>query len=123
MTFLKKLGSVLLKATQVIVGLQQGGLIPAGAAGAVAKVVSDLEAIYAAVVQAEVMGQVLGTPGADKLRAVTPMVAQIILQSSIVANRKIANPALFSAGCAQIGAGMADILNSFDGEVKTVDKT
>jgi hypothetical protein len=123
MSFLKKLGSVFLKITQVLVGFQQSGLIPASAAGAVAVGIRDLEAISAAIVQAEVMGQVLGLPGADKLKAVTPMVAQIVIQSSIVANHKIENTALFEAGCAQIAAGMADVMNSLKGDVKTEDMT
>jgi hypothetical protein len=51
------------------------------------------------------MGQVLGSPGADNLRAAAPLVAQIVLQSSILARHMIADPALSRAGREQIGSG------------------
>lgn len=124
MTFLKKLGSILLKVTEIAVGfspiVQQ--LLP-GSATTVATVSKDLAQIADIIVQAEAMGQALGQAGAQKLIAATPMVAQIILASSILANHKIANPGLFQQGCTSIASGMADVLNSLKDDVQTEGKT
>ena len=119
MGFLKKLGSILLKATEIITGfaplLNQVAL-----GGAISH---DLEQIAGIVVQAEVMGQVLGQPGVQKLMAAAPVVAQVILRSSLLAGRQIADPALFQRGCSEIAGGMADILSSLKGDIGTESKT
>ena len=122
MTFLKKFGGLIVKGLQIVSGLQSSGLFPTQA-GALQVVSKDLASIAEIITQVEVMGQVLGSPGADKLRAATPLVAQIVLQSSILARHEIANPELFRAGCQQIAAGMADVLNSLKDDVGAVDKT
>ena len=121
MTFLKKLGVVLLKATEIIVGF--GPTIPAKYQALGTTIVSDLKAIETIIVQVEGVGQVLGLPGPDKLRAASPLVAQMVLQSSVVAGRKIADPALFQRGAQKIADGMADVLNSLKDDVETESVT
>lgn len=124
MTFLKKLGGIILKVTEIALGfapiVQQ--MLP-GSSAAVATVSKDLTEIADIIVQAEAMGQALGIPGAQKLIAATPMVAQIVLQSSLLANHEIGDPDLFRKGCASIASGMADVLNSLKADVQTQGKT
>jgi len=121
--FLKKLGSIVLKVTSLAVGFEP--LIRASVPdenGKVKLVFDKLEQIRDVVIQTEVFGQVLNLPGVDKLKAAGPMVANLILQSSILVDRKIDNPELFQKGSTQVAAGMADILNSLKDDIKTDDK-
>ena len=113
MSFLKKLGQI----AQVAVKLTPYGqliapLLPAGAQGSVAHVLDTISGVAAVVMQAEMMGQALSLPGADKLKAATPAVAQMILQSSMIAGKKIHDEALFKLGAEKVASGVADILNS-----------
>lgn len=122
MSWLKKLGVIILKATQIATGI---GPILGGKAQTVETAIADkLTQIGEVVTLAEVFGQAVSTPlpGAEKLKAVTPAVAQIILTSSLVAGRKINDPVKFQAGAQQIAAGVADILNSLEDKVETTDK-
>ena len=121
MGFLKKLGTILLKSTELITGF--GPLIPPQYAHAEQILVSDLKAIQQVVVNVEAFGQVLGIPGPDKLRAAGPLVAQMILQSSIIAGHKIENAALFQQGSTKVADGMADILNALKDDIQTEAKT
>lgn len=124
MTFLKKLGTIILKATEIVTGF--GPLISTmqpKAAPVITEIQSDLAAVATVIANVEAVGQVLGTPGADKLRAATPLVAQAILQSSLLAHRKIENPALFQQGAQKIADGMADVLNSLKDDLDTTSKT
>jgi hypothetical protein len=119
MTFLKKIGIALLKGTQLLVGL--GPLIPGYNSTLVGKIVDTLERISAIIVNVEAFGAVLGTPGVDKLRAATPLVTQIILQSDLMIGKKIDNPILFASGCTKVTDGMAEIMNSIKNNVDTID--
>lgn len=121
MTLLSKIGSILLKVTQIVTGITP--FIPPAQQGTFQIISRDLEQISSIIVQAELFGQALNIPGAQKLIAASPAVAQIILQSSILANHKIANQALFKQGCTKITDGMADVMNSLNDSVDTVDKT
>ena len=120
MKFLTKLGQILLKVTQVVTGIAP--FIPSAHQGTYQIVSRDLEQISAIIIQAELFGQALGLPGSSKLTAATPAVAQIILQSSILANHKIANDVLFKQGCNKIADGMADVMNSLNDNVDVIDK-
>ncbi len=74
--------------------------------------------------QIEIIGQKMQTPGAQKLQMAAPLVAQVILQSSVLANHKIANSDLFQQGCTKVADGWADILNSLnESGVNAIDKT
>jgi hypothetical protein len=125
-TFLKKLGTILVKAAAIVTGFGPtlAAVIPGDKDDRIIRIVSrDLGQIADIVVQAEAMGQALGQPGAQKLIAATPMVAQIILQSSLLVGHKIAQPDLFKKGCASIASGTADVLNSLKNDVQTEEKT
>ena len=120
MTLLSRIGSVLLTATKIVTGLAP--FIPASQQGTYQVISQDLEQISSIIIQAELFGQALGLKGVDKLTAASPAVAQIILRSSILANHKIANEQLFQAGCKKIADGMADVMNSLDSSVDTINK-
>lgn len=124
MTFLKKLGQVLLKVAGVAAGVYPlvSPLIGSGKAGQITgTAVNDLTAIGAVIVQLETaFGAVPGSTGAQKLQAAIPLVSNIIKTSELVVNKKIANEALFTQGVTEVAQGMVDILNSIHpDEVKT----
>ncbi len=123
MTFLSKLGAILLKATQVITGFQpiQQAMYPQ-ASNVVTKTISELSLLSALVVQAEAMGQALGIKGPDKAKAIAPLVGQMVLTSEMMVGRTIKDVALFNKGCLGLGGDVADILNSLDDKVETHDK-
>jgi hypothetical protein len=117
-TFLSRLGKVL--ATVVNIASVAAGIGPMlqGFLGSNTKVgavvgtaVNDLTAIGQTVLSAEAMIQAPGS-GVQKLAAATPLVAQIVQTSELVAGHKIANEALFIQGSQKITSGVADILNS-----------
>ena len=120
MTLLSRIGSVLLTATKIVTGLAP--FIPPANQGTYSVISQDLEQISAIIIQVELFGQALGLKGPDKLTAASPAVAQIILRSSILANHKIANELVFTAGCKKIADGMADVMNSLDSSVETINK-
>lgn len=119
MRFLTKLGQVLLKVTSIISGV--GPLFPQYSKE-LDKTLITLGHIGGIVVNVEAFGQVLGTSGPDKLKAASPLVAQLILRSDLLVGRKIDNPALFQSGVTKITDGMADILNSLDDKIEVEDK-
>ena len=115
MGFLKKLGQILAIGIELVTGI--GPILSAQApssSGTVATVTNDLNLIAGIIAQAEAMGASLGLPGPDKLKAAAPMVAQIILSSSLLAGKKIQDTAKFQAGVNSIAGGMADVLSSLD---------
>lgn len=119
MAFLKKLGVVLGRATQILTGVAP--FFPQyNKETAIA--MNSLNQIAGIVVTVEAVGQALNLPGADKLKGATPLIAQLILQSDLMVGKKIDNHALFMQGCMKLGDGMADILNSMDDKVDTEDK-
>jgi hypothetical protein len=119
MSWLKKLGTVLVKALPIILGVggMAGVLIP-GQAGVVAqKVLGDLNGIPQLIVTAEAMfANVPGQTGAQKLAAVAPLVQQLVIQY-VEANEpgasKIKDAKKLAAACAGVASNMADALNSF----------
>jgi hypothetical protein len=120
MTLLSKIGSIFLKISQIAVGI--GPFIPAAQKDVYKTVSNDIEQISNIIIQTELFGQALALRGSQKLIAATPAVAQIILQSSLLVDRKITDPALFKNGCTKIADGMADIMNSLNPSVDVVDK-
>jgi hypothetical protein len=128
MGWLKKAGVIIGQVTAAVVGLGPviTTLTPTKKDDAALVVVQDtLNQLAGIVTQVEAMAAALSQPlpGSEKLKMATPMVAQVILASSLMARHKIANPALFQQGCASIGSGMADVLNSLKDDVDTIDKT
>lgn len=124
MNLLEKIGSIILKGTQIILGF--GATVQQqfpGTSGTVQVVSKDITDIANIIIQIEAFGQTLATPGADKLRAAAPLVAQIILQSSMMAGHTIADQTLYMGGATKIADGFADVLNSLHGNVDTTSKT
>lgn len=113
MTFLSRLGSILLKVLSIATGI--GPLVTpflGGTAGTVASTaVNDLTQIGKVIVMAEALIQGKGL-GATKLAAATPLIAQILQSSEMLSGKHIANNALFMQGARQITSGMADVLNA-----------
>lgn len=125
MGLLKKIGIILLKASEVIAGFAPiASMAYPNQAGTIQTISNDSAQIANIIQQVEAVGQTLSLPGAQKLQAATPLVAQIILQSSVLANHKIANPDLFKQGSQKVADGWADILNSLnESGISTTDKT
>ncbi len=124
MTFLKKLGSVLLKFTQILTGFSPvlSAAIPQ-AAGVITTVTGDLELLAKEISTVEAVGQALSIPGNQKIVGAAPLIAQVVLQSSLMVGKKIADEALFTKACTALGGDIADLLNSLhDSAVQTENK-
>ena len=117
MTFLKKLGTILLNLAGIAAGV--GPIIypflGSGKAASVAgTAVNDLTAIGTVIVQIETAFAALG-PGAhgpDKLKAAIPLVGNIIKTSQLVVGKKIANEAMFTLAIQEYTQATVDLLNS-----------
>jgi len=123
LTFLKKAGQIILQGAEIFTGFAPF-LTTAypKSAGVVTTVSKDLTQISDAIVQAEAFGQALSLPGAQKLQAAVGPVSQIILDSSIVSGKQVADPVLFKQGAQKIADGMADVLNSLHPDNATQTK-
>lgn len=116
LTFLKKLGQILLNVAGVATGI--GPIItPFLGSGETAKYVTtgvnDLTSIAQLVVNIETaFAAVPNSTGVQKLQALVPLVANIISTSQVVVGKKIAQPELFTKGCTEVAQGMVDVLNS-----------
>jgi hypothetical protein len=126
MTFLKKLGQVLLQVVGLATGMGPliAPLLGSGskAASVEGTVVNDLTSIGTVVVQIETAFQALGpsSTGAQKLAAAIPLVANIIKTSELVAGKKVANEALFTQAVTEYTQATVDLLNSLhESNVKT----
>jgi len=118
MTWLKKAGLVLLKVLQYAAGIMPIVATALPSLGAPVKEADTLTKISGAVVTAEAMIAAISDPGAktgaQKLKAATPLVAQIIHGSELLAGKKIKNEALFEQACTGITSNVADLLNSLE---------
>ena len=125
MGFLGKLAAGLLKGVAIVSGFQVpiGALSPK-AGSVIATVQADLNQIAGIITTVEVVGQVNGLTGAQKLTGAAPLVEQIVLSSSLLVGHKIADEAKFKAACAGIASNMADLLNSLHADAIDVkDRT
>lgn len=124
MTFLSKLGGLIAKGLSIWYGLSgAAGALNPSIAGVVHKIDTEISQIAQIVITVEAIGQKLGIKGPEKLTAAAPLVAQVILQSALLARHKIKDEALFAKGCGEIAGGFADILNALDDDVDVKDKT
>lgn len=113
MTFLKKLGSIIAAVSGVFLGFAPAFTKAVPSAGGVIETISkDLSEVGNIVAQVEAIGQLKGLAGPDRAKLAGPLIAQIILSSSLVAGKKIEKPDLFNQGCVTISGGVADVLNS-----------
>lgn|SRR5678815_1839714 len=123
MTFLKKLGTILLNVAGIAVGIGPiiGPLLGSGKAGQVVGTgINDLTAIGSIIVQIETaFAAVPGSTGAQKLQASIPLIANIIKTSQMVVGKKIANEALFTKAVQEYAQATVDLLNSLDQNAAT----
>lgn len=124
MKFLTKLGQILVKATEIVTGFGPivKQFVPV-AGNVLQEATTDFELVSSIIANVEAIGQVAGLKGPDKLKAATPLVAQAILSSSMLAKHQIANADLFNQGAQKVADGFADVLNSLKDDIETTDKT
>ena len=124
MNFLKKFGAAILKVTQIVTGI--GPIFSAAvpqASNAITVATSELQQLAGVIGTVEAIGQAVNLPGVQKAAAAGPLVAQVILQSTFMAGKRIADEALFTKACTAIGGDIADLLNSLQGNaVQTENK-
>lgn len=121
--FLSVLGRVMLQATGIVQAFAPiAQAIYPNASGTIQTISRDSAEIANIIAQVEAIGQMSQLSGDQKLAAATPLVAQIVLSSSVLANHKIAHPDLLQQGIAKITGGWADVLNSIDGNPETLSK-
>lgn len=113
MTFLSKLGKIIATVSEIFLGFAPilSKAVPQ-VGGVVQTISKDFADVGNIVAQVEAIGQLKGLAGPDRAKLAGPLVAQIILSSTLVAGKKIANPDLFNQGCVNISGGVADVLNS-----------
>ena len=115
MKWLTKVGQVGLNIGGIVAGVGPiGSVLFPQYKDQINKVVGTSSGIVSILTQMEVMGQVLNLPGVDKLKAATPLVAQIILSSDALIGKKIKDQILFQQGATKITDGWADVLNSLE---------
>ncbi len=117
MSFLKKLGTVVLKVIGIWTGiapifgaaLAQGGVVTAieDKLGKLFNLIITVEQTFTAAFGPD------AKKGSDKLRAAQPFVAQLIQQADLLAGKKPKDEALFQSATAQLTGALADILNSY----------
>jgi hypothetical protein len=117
MSFLKKLGFVVLKIIGIWTGLAPiiQGALPQGALAATIE--DKLGKLFNLIVSVEQTFTAAFGPnaktGSDKLRAAQPFVAQLIQQTDLLIGKKPKDEALFQTATAQLTGALADILNSY----------
>ena len=115
MTFLSKLGGIVLKGIAIANGYGPlaAGLFPK-AAPVIAEVSSELQQAAQIVVTAEAMGQALNVKGPEKATAAAPLMMQLLIQGLVAGKQgaKIHDQTLALQGARKMGEGMADFLNS-----------
>jgi hypothetical protein len=121
MSWLKKVGTILVKAAQIIVGVQQ--ILPPGVVGIMQSVEDVLAQALQVIVDVEAMGAALALTGPQKLQAAVAAGTQIFLRWSAKLGRKINDQALFTAGVTQVFDGLVKIANSWKADVDTKDVT
>ena len=117
MNFLKKLGQIVAQGLALFTGFAPilTKVIPQ--TGQEVQVISkDFSAVADVVANVEAIGNLSGLTGAQKAAAAGPLVAQIVLSSSVFTNLKIKDTAAFNKACVTIAGGVADLLNSVDGD-------
>lgn len=119
MTWLKKVGLDVLKYLPVLLGLASVAQQAAPNNTTVAKVVGDLNALPALVVQGEALVKAVAgqKSGPAKLAAVAPGVQQLLttyVENNLPGSPKIKNPTLAASSASAITSALADFLNAFE---------
>lgn len=112
MTFLSKIGKILLTISETAIGIMPVLTPILGSRGGVAvtSAENDLTAIGTLAIQIETALQ--GQNGPAKLAALIALVGPMLKTSQLVSGHKIANPTLFQSGVSEISQGVVDVLNS-----------
>lgn len=117
MTFLTKLGGIVMKVVGVALGYVPlvSKFLPAAAAADVTKAADKLEGVCDVVITAEQMFAAAGAvkAGSQKLAAATPFVAKLVQGMDQLAGKKPKDEVLFEKGCTDLTSAMAEILNSY----------
>lgn len=122
MSWLQKLKDVAKAGSTIIpiYGPLIAALIPGTRDDAIIARTSDtltgLTSIIASVqVSAEALkGAGIDVTGAHKLAMATPAAVQAILQSAVMAGKKVKDPVKFQAACAGITSNLADLMDSVE---------
>jgi hypothetical protein len=125
--YLSLIGKIALTGLQILTGFgpMVGSMIPGTKDDKyIAQATDTLTQVSQVITMVEMIGAAATTPmaGAEKLKVASPLVAQIILSSSMLAQHKIGNEELFRAGCEKVASGMADVMNSIHGNPETINK-
>ena len=118
LTFLKKLGQIIVNAAGIAVGI--GPIIQpflgSGKAGTVVTTaLNDFTAMGQTIAQIEAaFAAVPGSTGVQKLQAAIPLIQNIVKTSELVSGKKIANETLFIQACTEYAQATVDLLNSID---------
>jgi hypothetical protein len=124
MTFLKKLGSIILKIVDAVTNMNLLPLLTGaisntvgGVAGTVAKTVDRLTAAFNAIITAEQMFAAAGQQqaGSLKLKAATPFVAALVhdAMAELKPGARPKDEAAFEDACTRATSALADALNSY----------
>lgn len=119
MTWLKRIGQVVLKGAQIIIGVQN--MLPPNILGTIQTIETVLSRALQVIVDVEAMGAALGLNGTQKLQAAVAAGADIFLRWSATLGHKIANPVLFREGVTSVMDGLVKIANSWEDDVDTKD--
>lgn len=120
MTFLKKAGQIIAEGIAIL-----GGIAPilqatnSKQAAIVETVSKDLTEIGQVVISMEGVGAALGLSGADKLRAATGPVIQILMQSELLAGKPITDAAALNTAAQSIINGVVAALNAVHANAAT----
>ncbi len=119
MSFLKSFGEAMLRGTSIVTGLAPmiapvANIIAPGSGAAITVVTDTFVAIIEKICLVETIGQQMGAPGAKKLELATPLVAQVILASPLLRDKKVIDQAKFDGAVKGLSSNMADLLNSLE---------
>lgn len=117
MTFLKKLGEVVLK----IIGIASGVMpliqpaLPASAQGVVSTVEDKLNKSLGVIVTAEQMFAATGAvkAGSAKLQAAKPFISQLMQQTELLVGKTPKNEQAYETAITNLTSAFADVLNSY----------
>lgn len=120
-SWLKQIGQDIVKGLKVFATVGKDLLPVAGGVietldPALTPVVGFLERATTVVVDAEAIGTANALSGPQKLAGATPLVQQLVLDSTAFAGKKIADPEGFAKAIAQLTSALADAWNCVEAE-------
>lgn len=115
MNFLKKFGQTVLAGSQLAVAITPLIRVTADnekANATLDKIDDTMAGVQMAVMTAEVFGQALSLPGAEKAKAAAPLVMQALLAAPFMGGKKIDDQEKAMLAAQAMGQAMADFLNA-----------